>query len=111
MTMMKVMNLHCLISHHVDDDVGVVHRALLISPVGPFPTTEDPPRDKVDLGRYCDDRQQKSMDKSQSENEGERIVKTVYLNDNDFHPPFLQWFRTISLPPTGVLTFMLFSKM
>ena len=58
MTMMKVMNLHCLISHHVDDDVGVVHRALLISPVGPFPTTEDPPRDKVDLGRSRDDRQQ-----------------------------------------------------
>ena len=59
MTTTKDVNLHCLMSHHVDDGVGVVHRALLISPVGPFPTTEDPPRDKVDLGRYCDDRQQK----------------------------------------------------
>ena len=49
MTMMKVMNLHCLMSHHDYDGVVVVHRALLISPVGPFPTTEDPPRDKVGL--------------------------------------------------------------
>ena len=40
-------DLHCSVSHH--DVVVVVHRALLISPVGPFPTTEDPPRDEVGL--------------------------------------------------------------